>query len=154
MKRNVIETIMGGLVLVVAGGFLVFAYKGSAVQAPKGYNLTARFERVDGLVVGADVRISGIKVGAVTAQDIDPVTYQAVITITIRDDIKIPKDSSAEIIGDGLLGGKYVAVIPGGDTEVFSPKEEIRYTQSSVSIEALIGKMIYSGGDNKDKKPQ
>ena len=155
MKRNVIETIMGGLVLLVAGGFLFFAYQGGKVDAATGYDLLAKFDRVDGLVVGADVRVSGIKVGAVTAQDIDPTNYQAVVTLTIRDDVKIPRDSSAEIIGDGLLGGKYVAVVPGGDTEMLSKEEEIRYTQSSVSIEALIGKMIYSSGDkDKDKKPQ
>ena len=155
MKRNVIETIMGGLVLLVAGGFLFFAYQGGKVQTATGYDLLAKFDRVDGLVVGADVRVSGIKVGAVTAQDIDPTNYQAVVTLTIRDDVKIPRDSSAEIIGDGLLGGKYVAVVPGGDTEMLSKEEEIRYTQSSVSIEALIGKMIYSSGDkDKDKKPQ
>lgn len=155
MKRNVIETIMGGLVLLVAGGFLFFAYKGSAVQTASGYDLLAKFDRVDGLVVGADVRVSGIKVGAVTAQNIDPESYQAIVTLTVRDDIKLPRDSSAEIVGDGLLGGKYVAVVPGGDTEILSADEEIRYTQSSVSIEALIGKMIYSSdAKEKDKTPQ
>ena len=152
MKRNVIETIMGGLVLLVAFGFLVFAYKSGNVQAATGYAVNAKFDRVDGLVVGADVRVSGIKVGAVTGQAIDPETYQAIITMTIKDDIKIPDDSSAEIVGDGLLGGKYIAIVPGGSTDMLKAGALIHYTQSSVSIEALIGKMIYGGSDAKKDK--
>lgn len=152
MKRNVIETIMGGLVLLVAAGFLFFAYKSGNVEAASGYNVHAKFDRIDGLVVGADIRISGIKVGAVTAQTIDPTTYQAVVNMTIRDDVKIPSDSSAEIVGDGLLGNKYVAIVPGGAADMLTANGEIHYTQSSVSIEALIGKMIYGSSDSKKGK--
>ena len=154
MKRNVIETIMGGLVLLVAGGFLFFAYKSGNVQTASGYRLVAKFDRVDGLATGADVRVSGIKVGAVTGQEIDPETYQAIIMVTVRDDVKIPRDSSAEIVGDGLLGNKYLAIVPGGDPETLAANDEIKYTQSSVSLEALIGKMIYGGGKDKGKKPE
>ena len=118
MKRNVIETMMGGLVLLVAAGFLFFAYKSGNVQSATGYTITAKFDRVDGLVVGADIRVSGIKVGAVTAQNIDPQTYQAIVSMTIRDDVKVPNDSSAEIVGDGLLGGKYIAIVPGGSSDI------------------------------------
>lgn len=152
MKRNVIETIMGGLVLLVAAGFLFSVYKSGSVQAATGYHVSGKFDRVDGLVVGADVRVSGIKVGAVSAQTIDPSTYQAVVTMTVRDDVKLPADSSAEIVGDGLLGSKYVAIVPGGDTEMLAAGDEIRYTQSAISIESLIGKFIYGGADDKSKE--
>ena len=152
MKRNVIETMMGGLVLLVAAGFLFFAYKSGNVQSATGYTITAKFDRVDGLVVGADIRVSGIKVGAVTAQNIDPQTYQAIVSMTIRDDVKVPNDSSAEIVGDGLLGGKYIAIVPGGSSDMVAAGGELQYTQSSVSIEALIGKMIYGGSDSKKAK--
>ena len=153
MKRNVIETIMGGLVLLVAGGFLFFAYQGGKVEAASGYDLLAKFDRVDGLVVGADVRVSGIKVGAVTAQDIDPTNYQAVVTLTVRDDVKLPRDSSAEIIGDGLLGGKYVQITPGGDEAMLKAGGVISYTQSAVNLEEMIGKFVFSGG-GVDKKAE
>lgn len=152
MNRNVIETLIGAVVLLIAAGFLFTAYKSGNVQQATGYTVNAKFDRVDGLNLGSDVRISGIKVGAVTGAIIDPETYQAVVTLTVKDDIKLPKDSSAEIIGDGLLGSKYVAVIPGGDTEMMAQGEEIKYTQSSISLEALIGKFIYGGADGKDKK--
>lgn len=156
MNRNVVETLIGAIVLVIAGGFLFFAYKSGNVQKAEGYEVSAKFDRVDGLALGSDVRVSGIKVGAVTGQVIDPETFQAVVKLTIRDDIKLPKDSSAEIIGDGLLGSKYVAIIPGGDPEAMARGDEIRYTQSSISIEALIGKFIYGAADDKDKgkKPE
>jgi phospholipid/cholesterol/gamma-HCH transport system substrate-binding protein len=152
MKRNVIETIMGGLVLVVAFGFLFFAFKSGNVQSASGYTIKAKFDRVDGLVVGADIRVSGIKVGAVTEQTIDPQTYQAIISMTVIDDVKIPTDSSAEIVGDGLLGGKYIAIVPGGSSDMVAAGGELEYTQSSVSLEALIGKMIYGGSDSKKGK--
>ena len=152
MKRNVIETIMGGLVLLVAGGFLFFAYKSGNVQSVSGYSVTAKFDRVDGLVIGADIRESGIKIGSVTAETIDPQTYQAVVTMTIRNDIKVPDDSSAEIVGDGLLGSKYIAIVPGGSSDMLKAGADVHYTQSSVSIEALIGKMIYGGSDSKKDK--
>lgn len=156
MNRNVVETLIGAIVLLIAGGFLFFAYKSGNVQKAEGYEVSAKFDRVDGLSLGSDVRVSGIKVGAVTGQTIDPTTFQAVVKLTIRDDIKLPKDSSAEIIGDGLLGSKYVAIIPGGDPETMATGDEIRYTQSSISIEALIGKFIYGAADekDKDKKPE
>lgn len=154
MSRNIVETLIGALVLVIAGGFLFFAYKSGNVQKAEGYTVNAKFDRVDGLNLGSDVRVSGIKVGAVTGQGIDPETYQAVITLTVNDSVKLPKDSSAEIIGDGLLGGKYVALIPGGDTEMMAAGDEIKYTQSSISLESLIGKFIYGGTDGKkDQKP-
>lgn len=155
MKRNVIETIMGAVVLLVAAGFLFVAMKSGSVQTVTGYPIIGKFDRIDGLVVGADVRISGIKVGAVSATNIDPNTYQAVVTMTVGDTVKVPEDSSAEIVSDGLLGSKYVAVVPGGDTNMLASGDEIHYTQSSISLESLIGKFIYGGTDkDKGKKPK
>lgn len=150
--RNLIETVMGAVVLILAAGFVFFAYKSGNVAEVSGYNVSAKFDRADGVVTGSDVRVSGIKIGSVTAQAIDPQTFLAVIQMTINDEIKLPADSSAEIVSDGLLGGKYIAIVPGGDSENLKDNGQIQYTQSSVSIEQLIGKFMFSGDDKKKKE--
>lgn len=151
MNRNVFETLLGAVVLLVAGLFLSLAYKLGNVQSENGYHVKAKFERVDGLNLGSDVRVSGLKVGSVVSQAIDPESYLAVITFAIKDDVKLPKDSTAEIISDGLLGGKYVALVPGSDEEMLKDGDAIEFTQSSVSIEQLIGKFVF-GSAGKDKE--
>ncbi len=154
MAKNVFETLMGGVVLVVALGFIILAYQGGHVKSTvrNGLTLKARFDRIDGLNVGSDVRISGMKVGSVTEQNLDPQNYVAIVTLSVDGTVKLPKDSTAEIIGDGLLGAKYVAIVPGGSEEKFKNGDEIQFTQSAISIESLIGKFMFGAADkNKDK---
>ena len=148
MSCNVLETLLGAIVLVVAIGFLTFAYRSSQISAPDGYELTARFARVDGLDRGADVRISGIKVGTVVAQSLNPETFQAEVRFSLPDNIHLPVDSSAAIVSNGLLGSKYLALVPGGDVDMLKPGDEVTLTQSSVNVEDLIGHFIFnqSGG--------
>jgi phospholipid/cholesterol/gamma-HCH transport system substrate-binding protein len=146
MTRNVLETLLGAVVLIVAVGFLTFAYRSSQVSDSGGYELLARFDRVDGLEPGADVRISGIKVGSVLAQTLDPESFRAEVRVTLRDDVKLPLDSSAAVVSNGLLGGKYLAVVPGGDVEVLEPGDEMTLTQSAINLEDLIGHLIFSQG--------
>ncbi|MBL0942225.1 MAG: outer membrane lipid asymmetry maintenance protein MlaD [Alphaproteobacteria bacterium] len=150
MNHNIIETFVGAIVIIVAGFFLVFAYSSSHIDT-NGYSLNAKFDRIDGLNVGSDVRISGVKVGTVTHQSIDPTTFLATITFTVDPTLKLPKDTSAEIVSAGLLGGKYLALIPGGTDEFLSEGNEIIYTQASVSLEAMIGQLIFSKKDDKDQ---
>ena len=95
MNRNAVETVMGAVVLVVAAVFLFFAYTTSQVRAVSGYELTARFNRVEGLRDGGDVRISGIKVGSVVSQKLDPKTFVAVVKMSIDPSIKLPVDTVA-----------------------------------------------------------
>src|SRR5687768_10507164 len=104
MSRNIVETLLGAVVLAVAIGFLIWAYGRSEAGDPGGYVLRAKFERVDGLEIGGDVRISGIKVGQVLAQRLDPTTYRAEVTFSVRDGIEVPADSSAAIVSTSLLG--------------------------------------------------
>jgi phospholipid/cholesterol/gamma-HCH transport system substrate-binding protein len=146
MTRNLLETLLGAIVLIVAIGFLLFAYRSSQVGDSGGYELLARFDRVDGLEPGADVRISGIKVGTVVLQTLDPATFRAEVRFTLRDDVQLPLDSSAAVVSNGLLGGKYLAVVPGGDVEVLEPGDELTLTQSAINLEDLIGHMIFSQG--------
>lgn len=146
MSKNVIETIVGALVLIIAFTFVYFAYRTTDFNQTTGesYKLTAKFDRADGLNIGGDVRISGVKVGKVILQNLDKKSYQAVITMYISKDIKLPNDSMAEIIGNGLLGEKYIAIIPGAEEEYLKENDAIQFTQSSVSLESLIGKFMFN----------
>jgi len=144
MRGNVIETVMGAVVILVAALFLVFAYNTSQLRAVSGYQVSADFERIDGIRQGSDVRISGIKIGSVVAEHLDPKTFLADVRMTIDPAIKLPEDTVAEIISAGLLGDKYMSLVPGGSDKVIPPGGKITYTQSSVSLENLIGQMMFS----------
>lgn len=146
-QRNLSDLIAGAVVLVVAIGFLGYAVANTGQISSGGYTLHARFEHIDGLSDGSDVRLAGVKVGTVSSQSIDPKTYQAVVAFTVADDIKLPKDSSVSITSDGLLGGKYMDIEPGGDTAMIPPGGTVTITQSSISLEQLLGKFIFSVGN-------
>lgn len=148
---NLIESIIGAIVLLIAGGFLVFAYEGSQMRVEDGYRVTASFENATGIALGSDVRIGGIKIGAVSDMGLNPETYRAIATMQISQTTKIPKDSSAAIVSSGLLGDKFIEIIPGADDKMLEGGGEIQYTQSSVSLEQLIGKFMFSGGGVEDK---
>jgi phospholipid/cholesterol/gamma-HCH transport system substrate-binding protein len=143
---NLVETLIGAVVLVVAGVFLVFAYNRAEIGSVDGYELSAKFEKIDGIRVGSDVLMSGIKVGTVTAQQLDPKSYLAVVRFTVRENIAVPEDSAVKIASTGLLGDKYLALEPGGADAKLKPGGEIQFTQGSIDIMDLIGKAIYSAG--------
>lgn len=148
MKSKIVETIMGAIVLAVAGIFLSIAYRSSATVSDKGVFLQAKFDRVDGLVVGNDVKVSGVKVGKVFNIDIDPATFLAVVSFTVSPQLSLPADSSAEIVSESFMGGKYIALVPGGSEEVLASGDTVIYTQSSLSFEALVGKYLFSSGND------
>ncbi|MCH8188508.1 MAG: outer membrane lipid asymmetry maintenance protein MlaD [Proteobacteria bacterium] len=148
MNGNLFEALIGALVLLVAGFFLVFAFTTADIGAVQGYEVVAKFDRVDGLNIGSDVRLSGIKVGTVVSQDLDRETFLAVVRMTIESDVRLPKDSSAQIVTDGLLGGKFMAIVPGGDPDYIEPGGEITFTQGPLILENLIGQFVFGAGDN------
>jgi phospholipid/cholesterol/gamma-HCH transport system substrate-binding protein len=152
MTGNLIETVMGGVVLVVAAFFLFFAYNTSQVRAVQGYQLTAQFDRVDGIREGSDVRIAGVKVGSIVSETLDPKTFLADVRMSIDPDYKIPDDTVAEILSAGLLGDKFMALVPGGSEQTIPPGGRIKFTQSPISLENLIGQMIFSQ-PGAQKKP-
>ena len=152
MRGNVIETVMGAVVILAAALFLVFAYKSSQLRPVTGYQVSADFARVDGIRQGSDVRISGIKIGSVVAEELDPKTFLANVRMSIDPSVKLPDDTVAEIISAGLLGDKYMSLVPGGSDKVIPPGGKITYTQSSVSLENLIGQMMFTApGAKKDE---
>ena len=144
MSRNLIETVLGAVVLVVAALFLFFAYSTSQVRTVPGYQLTAEFDRIDGIRDGSDVRIAGVKVGSVIDEKLDPKTFLATLRISIAPEYQLPDDTVAEIVSSSLLGDKYMALVPGGSDKIIPPGGQIKYTQAPANLENLIGQMIYS----------
>jgi phospholipid/cholesterol/gamma-HCH transport system substrate-binding protein len=144
MQRNAIEPILGALVLAAAVAFFFFAYDKAGQRRFEGYALGARFSSVDGLQTGSDVRIGGVKVGQVTSIAIDPQTYLAQVTLTVDPQVKVPVDSVASVATEGLLGGKYLGLTPGASDEMLKPGARINRTEASVSLESMLGQVIYS----------
>lgn len=149
MQSNLVETLIGAIVVVIAGVFLFYGYSNSGMRSAGGYHVKAEFDRVDGLANGSDVRLSGIKVGTVVGQAIDQTNYQAVVTMSLAPDVKIPDDSSARITSEGLLGSNYIALSPGGSEEYLADGGEISFTQGSVDLMGLIGQAVFSAGGGK-----
>jgi phospholipid/cholesterol/gamma-HCH transport system substrate-binding protein len=143
-RRGFAEVATGAVVLLAAAGFLAYAVAHSGQGSVSGYTLYAKFGQIDGIHSGSDVRMAGVKVGSVTDTELDPKTYLAVVTMSVRNDLKLPKDTGAVITTEGLLGGKYISLSPGGDTQMLQPGQTITITQGSISIEDLLGKYIFS----------
>ena len=129
MNKKPVETIMGIVVLVVAVLFLFFAYRVSDLQVVKGYELSAKFLKVGGINVGSDVRINGIKVGTVIGQKLNPQDYMVDLTLSIASDIHLPKDSVVAIVGDGLMGDKFIKIEPGKSTQFLKNGDEFENTK-------------------------
>ena len=143
MSRSLAETLLGAAVLAVAIGFVVFAYTRSGVATVSGYEVSAAFNRVDGIANGSDVRIGGIKIGSVIERELDPVTFQAVLHMSIDESVELSVDSTAAVVSDGLLGGKFIDIQPGAEEALLAGGGRIGYTQSSLLLEELIGKFAF-----------
>lgn len=143
MQRNILETVIGAVVVGVAMMFLYFAYTTAQVRAVPGYEVNAAFARLGGLPVGSDVRIAGITVGTVTRRALDPVTFTAVITMTVANHIKLPADTVAMIESEGPIGGRYVRLEPGSAKETLAPGGTITQTRSYRSLEDQVGEIIF-----------
>ncbi len=152
MKNDVLETTLGAVVILIAVSFFGYTYVRTDSGPSSGYELTARFSRVDGIAPGSDVRMSGIKVGAVSSQYLDPTTYMAVVNLVIRDDVELPDDSSVKITSEGLLGGNYLNLEPGGSDDMLADGDEILFTQGSIDLMSLIGQAIFAVGNDSDEE--
>lgn len=146
MSENVTEVAVGGAVLAVAAGFLIYTLTTTGgLSSPAGYPLTASFRSAEGISVGTDVRMAGVKVGSVTGMTLNPQTFRAETTVTIRNGIELPDDSAIVISSEGLLGGNYVEVLPGGSMDNYQAGDEVVDTQGAVSLISLLMKFV--GGE-------
>lgn len=148
MSSNLVESLIGALVLLIAGWFLMFAYERTDAGMAGGYTLVARFDQIDGINVGSDVRLAGVKVGSVVSNTLDKETFQAVVRFSVQSGINLPTDTAAAVSQEGLLGGKYLRLMPGGMLEVLADGDEIEETQDAVDLISLFGK--FATGDSKD----
>ncbi|MEM6480305.1 MAG: outer membrane lipid asymmetry maintenance protein MlaD [Pseudomonadota bacterium] len=148
-SENKTEVAVGGLVLLVAAGFMFYAGQIAGLSTGgDNYPLTASFRSADGVEVGTDVRLAGVKVGRVSELYLDPETYRARATIAVSTGIDVPDDSALAVSSEGLLGGNYVEILPGGSPFFFAPGDEIEFTQGSVSLIGLLTKFV--SGDNAE----
>lgn len=154
MKRSILETVLGAVVIIVAIVFLGFSYNKADVSAGSGgYEIVANFSGIGGLKPGDDVQISGVKVGKVAAVELDENTYLARVRLNVEDHIKLPSDTAALISSESLMGGKYLALEPGAEEDMIEPGGTVQYTQAPQNLEQLLGQFIFSmQKEEKDEK--
>jgi phospholipid/cholesterol/gamma-HCH transport system substrate-binding protein len=146
MQRNMLETVMGAIVLIAAAGFLYLVSSSVGVREnSSGYNLVMRFDRGGSVNPGTDVRIAGAKIGTVVSKSFDPDNYQAVVTINVDNSVKLPKDTTAIITSDGLLGDNYVLLEIGGDEQMLKANDQITHVQGALNLADLINKFVVGG---------
>ena len=151
MKNSVVETITGAIVIAIAAIFFFYVYSSTDMGKGRGgYSILAYFDNIEGISIGSDVRLAGIKVGSVADQKLDQENYQAVVTFSIDKSVKLPEDTSAKITSEGLLGEKFVALEPGGSETMLKDGDALSSTQSALDVWALVNKYIFeSKKENK-----
>lgn len=151
-KGRTFETVVGMFVLITAAFFFCYVYTKSGWQGSDTYTLVAKFDKADGLAEGGDVKISGIKVGKIISTEVDPATFFAVVKFYLSKNIRLPSDSSANVVSDGLFGGKYLSITPGAEDDALNDGAEIENTTGPLNLESLIGKFLFSGRGDKEKE--
>lgn len=143
MHNDTVETLIGAAVIAIAVIFVVYTYRTTGTANMNGYELTANMPRVDGVAVGTDVRLSGVKIGTVQALTLQP-SYLVAVHMDIHSDVKVPDDSSLVVTSSGLLGSSYLAIAPGGSDKMLPPGGTIKNTQGSIDMMGLLNKFVNS----------
>ena len=151
MKRSLVETILGAVVLVGAGLFMAYGIKTTDIDTETGYNVTADFTNVGGLKAGDSIQISGVKVGSVSNIELLPESYLARVHLNIREGYELPIDTAALISSESLLGGLYMSLEPGAEEDMIEQGGAIEYTQAPQNLEQLLGQFIFSIQDDKEE---
>ena len=147
LKENYVEALIGVAVVALAIWFTFFAWgRTGGGAAANGIAVTALFPSAAGVTVGTDVRVAGMKVGTVSAERLDPKSYQAEVTLSLDPSVKLPADSSAAISSEGLLGVTYVAMSPGGDPTPLKNGDIIVDTQGALDLMSIIGSFVNRSG--------
>lgn len=149
MSDSRAEVLTGAAVLAAAIGFVVFAGQSAGLTGPQStYDLRASFRSAEGITVGTDVRLAGVKIGTVTDLDLNPQTFFADATVAIDRAVVLPDDSAILVSSEGLLGGSFIEILPGGSLDNLAPDDEIEDTQGAISVVNLLMKFV--GGDGGD----
>ena len=150
MAENRAEVVAGAVVVAVALGFLGWSLGGKSLTGgAESYTLTASFRSVEGIRAGSDVRLAGVKVGSITSLTLNPDTYYADAVVEVDAKLKLSTDSAILISSEGLLGGNFVELVPGGAEEILAPGDEIEDTQGSVSLLTLLMKWVGGAGEDE-----
>ncbi len=148
MRENGAEVATGALVLAAAIGFLLYALQAAGIGGlGRSYDLTASFRSVEGVSVGTDVRLAGVKIGTVADIELNAETFRGDITLAIANGVEIPNDSAAVVASEGVLGGNFVEIVPGGSFDIYAAGDEILDTQGAVSLISLLLKFVTGEGD-------
>lgn len=145
MHNETVETLIGAAVIAIAVLFVVFVYRTTGAGDVGGYELTAKLSRADGIAVGTDVRLAGLKVGEVSNMTLDPKSYLVVVHLAIKSGVKIPEDSSLMVTSSGLLGNSYLSISPGGSDKMLPPGGVIRNTQGAIDMMGLLSRFVNGG---------
>lgn len=149
MSDHKTEAFVGAVVLAAAVAFGVFAAQSTGIGSGVGkstYVLSASFRSLEGVNIGTDVRLAGVKIGTVSDIALNSETYRAETDLTLRSTVEIPDDSAVIIASEGLLGGNFVEIMPGGSPFYYSAGDQIEDTQSAVSLTTLLLKFVAGGG--------
>ena len=148
MRSNTFETFIGAIVIILAVSFLFYSFSITDNNSEGTYQIKATFNRIDGIQIGSDVRLSGIKIGSVAKSSLNQTTYEADLVLVIDDSIYMPDDSSAKITMDGLLGSNYISIEPGGSDIYLTENDYLLYTQGSIDLIGLVGEALFSVEEN------
>lgn len=149
MREDRTETIVGAAVLAAALGFGIFAAKSAGIgTGSDAYDLTASFRSAEGITTGTDVRLAGVKIGQISDMSLNPDTFRADVVLSFADGVAIPDDSAVAIASEGILGGNFVEIVPGGSLDNFAPGDEIEDTQGAISLISLLLKFVSGEGDS------
>jgi phospholipid/cholesterol/gamma-HCH transport system substrate-binding protein len=145
MAENKLEIAAGLLVVAAALGFVIFAGKGAGMgSGGDTYDLRASFRSIEGVSLGSDVKLAGVKVGTLTQVSLNPQTYMADAVLSLQKSVELPSDSAVLISSEGLLGGNFIELQPGGMPDVLAPGDEIEDTQGALSLVSLLMKFVGS----------
>jgi phospholipid/cholesterol/gamma-HCH transport system substrate-binding protein len=145
MKDSAVETAIGAIVIAIAAAFLFFVYTTTdRASARSGYRVNAEFDNIGAVNIGTDVRLAGIKVGSVVAEELNPETFQARVTMTIDPKLKLTDDTTAKISSEGLLGEPFISLEPGGSETMIEDGGEIQFTQGAIDIWKLVSEAMFS----------
>ncbi|SMX43068.1 outer membrane lipid asymmetry maintenance protein MlaD [Actibacterium lipolyticum] len=144
MSENKAELLVGGVVLAAAAGFFAYLVNATGISGTTAgsYELTASFRSVQGIAVGTDVKMAGVKVGTITSLDLNPTTFRADARFTVKDNLELPDDSAILVSSEGLLGGNFIEIVPGGSPFNLEPGGEIEDTQGAVGLISLLMKFV------------
>lgn len=156
MRRDLIETLVGGGVLVLVLLAIAIGFARSGVSTVEGYSVSAEFDDVSGVTIGTEVRLAGVKVGTVTAKALAPDGRLAILTLAIDREAVVPADSKVRILPEGLLGGSYIAIEPGGSSDDLADGAAIAFdqTQGAINVIDLLGRLVVqAAGNSGESKP-